>query len=245
MSNHHDPEYDEMTEWVRTTEVSLGRSQSAYEHEGAIPIQRQVHPEANPDGFIPPDEVDWNEVFAGETTTSAGESAIREAPSYEPDEAEKSSVAEDLDLGRPDDPDYEGAPLKSKFEVLEEESADRRFEFVGLVKQWPPIADVYYAIMMAGDNNSAEPIGEATIHLETSRVAGSSNRWYVDDRLKEHFFVQHDPSMNHPLSTMVKQLGHHVLWVYERGQAADFPSEPIGYIHNGNLFRRPKIWQEA
>lgn len=233
MSNHNDPGYDEMAEWIRTSEVDLGRSQNAYEHEGAMPIQRQIHPDANPDGFVPPEEIDWNEVFSGEE-------AIREAPSYEPNEAEKRSVVEDLDLSRPDDPEYEGAPRRDGSEIEEEERLDPRFEFHGLVKQWSHLADVYYAIMMAGDTNSAEPIGEERIQLETLRCAGGSNRWYVDDRLQEHFFVQHDPSMNHPLSIRVKD-GDHVVWVYERGQVADFPSEPIGYIHNGSVFRRPKI----
>ena len=237
MSNHNNPEYDEMTEWIRTVEVDLGRSQSAYQHEGNPPIQHQTHPEANLDGFAPPDEVDWNEVFSGAET-------IREAPSYEPDEAEKKGVADDLDLGHPDDPGYEGAPRKDEHEVEEEESLDPRFEFQGLVAKWAHLADVYYAIMMATDSNSAEPIGEKVIHLETVRGADSLNRWYVDDLLQEHFFVQHDPSMNHPLSACIKD-GAHVVWVYERGQVADFPSEPIGYIHNGSVFRRPKIWQKA
>ena len=234
MNNHNDPGYDEMAEWVRTTEVDLGRSQSAYQHEGAMPIQRQVHPEANPDGFVPPEEVDWNEVFSDAET-------IREASSYEPDETEKRSVAADLDLSHPDDPEYEGAPRQDASEVQEEESLDQRFKFRGLVAKWPHLADVYYAIMMSSDTNSVEPIGEEGAHLETLHSGDvGSNRWHVDDLLQDHFFVQHDPSMNHPLSAKIKEMGDHVVWVYQRGQVADFPSEPIGYIHNGSVFRRPR-----
>ncbi len=233
MSTHNDPGYDEMAEWVRNTEVDLGRSQSAYEHEGAMPIQHQMHPEANPDGFVPPEEVDWNDVFSGEE-------AIREASTYEPDEAEKRGVGEDLDLGHPDDPEFEGAPEKDKFEVEEKPSFDQRFEFHGLVTRWPQLAGVFYAIMMSMDIDQEEPIGEATIHLETLRCPAGSNRWYVDDLLQEHFFVQHDPSMNHPLSAKALE-GDYIVWVYERSAPENFPGEPIGYIHNGSVFKRPKV----
>jgi len=237
LSTHNDPGYDEMDEWVRTTEVDLGRSQNAYEHEGPMPIQERAHPEANPDGFVPPEEVDWNDVFSGEE-------AIREAPTYEPDDSEKRGVAEDLDLNFPDDPDFEGSPEKDEYEIKEEPSFDQRFEFQGLVSRWEHLADVYYAIMMAMDVNCAEPIGEATIHLETLRCPDGSDRWYVDDLLHEHLFVQHDSSMNHPLSAEVDS-GAYVVWVYDRNNLENFPSEPIGYIHNGSVFKRPKVWSKA
>jgi hypothetical protein len=226
-----------MAEWVRTAEVDLGRSQNAYEHEGAMPIQRQMHPEANLDGFVPPEEVDWNDVFSGEE-------AIREAPTYEPDEAEKRGVAEDLDLGHSGDPEFEGAPEKDELEVQEEPSFDQRFEFHGVVTRWPQLADVFYAIMMSMDIDQEEPIGSDVIHLETLRCPEGSSRWYVDDLLQEHFFVQHDPSMNHPLSAKALD-GDYIVWVYERNAPENFPGEPIGYIHNGSVFKRPKVWQKA
>ncbi len=235
MSAHNDPGYDEMAEWVRTTEVDLGRSQNAYEHEGAMPIQHQIHPDANPDGFVPPEEVDWNEVFSGEA-------AIREASSYEPDEAEKRGVADDLDLGHPDDVDFEGAPVKDEIEIQEEPSFDQRFEFHGPVEKWPHLSDVFYAIMMSMDIDQEEPIGEAIIHLETLRCPNGSNRWYVDDLMQENLFVQHDPSMNHPLTAKALE-GDYIVWVYDRKVPENFPSEPSGYIHNGSVFRRPKVCQ--
>jgi hypothetical protein len=234
LSTHNDPGYDEMAEWVRTTEVDLGRSQNAYEHEGAMPIQEQVHPDANPDGFTPPEEVDWSDVF----------SDINSAETYEPTEDEKRGVVEDLDLSSPDDPDYEGAAPKDELEDEGEPSFDLRFEYNGLVDRWPHLADVYAAIVMSADINEAEPIGEDVIHLETLRCPEGSNRWYVDDLMQENLFVQHDPSMNHPLSADVA-VGNHVVWVYDRNKPECFPNEPTGYIHNGSVFRRPKVWQKA
>lgn len=235
MSAHNDPGYEEMTEWVRRAEVDLGRSQNAYEHEGPSPVQGHIHPEANPDGFVPPEEVDWNDVFAD---------AINSAPSYEPTDAEKRSVADDIDLGHPDDEEYEGAPMPDKFECKEEPSLDARFEFNGLVEHWKHLCDVYYAIVMSLDTEESEPIGEDRIVLETLSCAPGSNRWYVDDMLQDHLFVSHDPDMNHPLSTRVLA-GDTVVWVYDRKKPEDFPNEPIGYIHNGSVFRRPKVWQKA
>ena len=234
-----DPSYEEMTEWVRVTEIDLGASQNAYANDGAMGGQWQQHPDANLDGFIPPDEeegagVDWNDVLS-----------LGAVPSYEPDEAERRAVADDLDLGLPDDPAYEGAPKLSREDIEAEPSHDPRYEFRDLVVRWPHLADVFYAIMMAIDSNDAEPIGEDIISLDTLRCADGSNRWYVDDILEQHLFVQHDPSMNHPLSSFVRDYGDYVVWVYERDKPENFPHEPAGYIHNGNVFRRPKVRKKA
>jgi hypothetical protein len=258
---HNDPGYAEVAEDLRLLEVDLGRSQNAYEHEGS------EHPEANFDGFVPPAEVDWNDVLGDNPLATAG---VIKAPSYEPTDEEKQSVADDIDLSSyealdeamsssptptateteapavlsPDDPDYEGAPPVADEDDTEEECLDARFEFVGRVRTWPHLADVFYAIMMSIDLDSAEPIGEGRIELETLRCPEGSNQWYVDDMLMQNLLVQHDVNMNHPLSERVLH-GDYVVWVYDRNQLDNFPAEPTGYIHNGGVFRRPKVWKQA
>jgi hypothetical protein len=231
-----------MSEYVRCAEIDLGRAQSAYEHEASPDAQGAVHPDANPDGFAPPDEVDWNDVFSAEEEEELV--SLSSGPSYKPTDEELKEATDDPDF-HPDEPEQEGAPKPDHFELKEEPSLDPRFEFNGMVERWPHLMDVFYAIMMAKDTNDVEEIGEDKIALATLRCAEGDNRWYVDDMIQGQFFVQHDPSMNHPLSVCVKELGDYVVWVYKSGEVEDFPSEPVGYIHNGSVFRRPQVWQKA
>ena len=231
--DHGNPTYDEVTEWVRKAEIGLGASQNAYDGEGAMPIQNRSHPDANMDGFIPPSagevddsEVDWGLVLS-----------LKDTPSYQRDDAEMRSIAEDIDLGTLDDPDFEGSLPPLRRPSKEEKSLDPRFTFNGLVEKWPRTAEVYYAIIMSTDTNSSEPIGEDAAGLKTLRCA---NGWYVDDSVGDHLvFMLHDPCMNHPLSACVKQ-GDYVVWVYNQLHINSFPSAPVGYIHNGSLFRGAK-----
>jgi hypothetical protein len=247
--------YEEMAEWRRRTEIGLGRPQNAYDHEGeAMPISGQVHPDANPDGFVPPSEVDWNEVFSAE-------SAIAAADSYEPDGDERYALGDEIesgggthtgpkvevgkdeaqaDLEQVDDPNYEGAPPQKESEILDRTSPDPRFIFSGLVDRWDHLADVYAAIQLSIDVDDGEPIGDEAHLLETLRCPEGSQEWYVDDILKDQLFVQHNPQMNHPLSACVREGDNYVIWVYDKGKPETFPSEPIGYMHNGKVFRRPK-----
>lgn len=233
-STHNDPGYDEMAEWVRCAEIDLGRSQSAYQNEGAMPIQGREHPDANLDGFIPPDEVDWNDVL---------DQQIGTVSSYEPTEEEKASAVADIHL-HADEEEFEGSPAVEKFEDEDQPSLDQRFEYHGLVQRWPHLADVFAAIEMSLIVGEAEGIGEDMIALETLRCAKGSDMWFVDDLLHGQLLVAHDPSMNHPLSAKVAG-GDCVVWVYERDKPLDFPNEPIGYIHDGYVFRRPKVWHKA
>ncbi len=198
-----------------------------------MPVQHRSHPDANVDGFVPPEQVDWHDVLAPQ---------IDSAPSYEPDDGEKQEIGAIIHA---DDEDFEGAPPKSEFEYEDQPSPDPRFEYHGPLEKWPQLHDVYAAIDMSISTDEEEPIGETDkIALETLRQLPNTNRWFVDDVLQNHFLVQHDPSMNHPLSAKAAQ-GDLIVWVYERDKPESFPAEPAGLIYENHVFRRPKVWHKA
>jgi hypothetical protein len=191
------------------------------------------HPDANMDGFVPPEpgeleteeEVDWHDLFSGDNI-----------PDHQPADQEFADVAIDVvTLIDGHDPSYEGASAKTRIAAHEEESLDARFRYLGPLTKWPHLEAIFYGLMMARDTESPEPITDELTAIQY--VSSDGTQFLVDDRDTQHLFVHHDPDMNHPLSARVRE-GDYVVWVYKQDQPKRFPSEPTGYIHNGSLFRR-------